>query len=84
MKNTNKELKVSDKDIEQGIRNGRFEESGTQIRDTSNGQIVKVIKRKEASTNYIPETLIQIHHSYTYCDGSHAPAWEPSHNYALK
>jgi len=59
-------LKVSDKSIEEGIAQGYFKEEGTLIRDVSNGQVVKVIKRKEESLNHIPSTFIQVHHNYIY------------------
>ncbi|SMY35188.1 hypothetical protein [Photobacterium andalusiense] len=59
-------LKVSDKSIEEGIAQGNFKEDGTLIRDVSNGQIVKVLKKKEESLNYIPSTFVQVHHNYIY------------------
>lgn len=59
-------LKISDKKIEEEIAKGNFKRDGTLIRDVSNGQIVKVLKNNEESTNNIPSTFIQIHHNYIY------------------
>ncbi|MBH0071310.1 hypothetical protein I6E78_04730 [Pseudoalteromonas sp. NZS127] len=61
-----KTKKLDDVGIEEGIKNGELVESGTQIRDASTGQIVKVIKKKDEGCNSIPATLIQVHHSYVY------------------
>lgn len=57
---------INDTDVERGIKEGKYIESGTQIRDVINGQIVKVLKDKNSSANSIPSTLIQVHHSYIY------------------
>ncbi|QYK02247.1 hypothetical protein [Shewanella psychrotolerans] len=59
-------LKISDNKIEEEIEKGNFKRDGTLIRDVSNGQIVKVLKNNEESTNNIPSTFIQIHHNYIY------------------
>ncbi|MEQ5274793.1 hypothetical protein [Proteus terrae] len=59
-------LKISDKKIEEEIAKGNFKRDGTLIRDISNGQIVKVLKNNNESTNNIPSTFIQIHHNYIY------------------
>ena len=59
-------LKVSDKSIKEGIEQGRFKEDGIQIRDVTNGQIVKVLKQGLESSNHIPSTFIQVHYNYIY------------------
>ena len=59
-------VKISDEEIKKGIKQGRFKESGTQIRDISNGQIVKVFKDHESGFNNIPSTFIQVHNNYVY------------------
>ncbi|MCP1618080.1 hypothetical protein FBY21_2698 [Pseudomonas sp. SLBN-26] len=58
--------KISDQQIEEGLKQGLFREDGVQIREISTGQIVKILKTKGESTNNIPSTLIQVHHSYVY------------------
>ncbi|ELF6907032.1 hypothetical protein RA806_003508 [Vibrio cholerae] len=65
--NENKKItKISDEEIRQGIEKGIFKEDGTQIRDTANGQIVKVLKQQDPGLNHIPSTFIQVHNSYVY------------------
>lgn len=66
MSSNKSHLKISDKKIEEEIAKGNFKRDGTLIRDISNGQIVKVLKNNEESTNNIPSTFIQIHHNYIY------------------
>lgn len=59
-------VKISDKKIEEELAKGNFKEDGILIRDSSNGQIVKILKKKEESINNIPSTFIQVNHSYIY------------------
>ena len=57
-------VKISDKNRKRTCK-GNFKEDGILIRDSSNGQIVKILKKKE-SINNIPSTFIQVNHSYIY------------------
>lgn len=66
MNDDKKAVRVSDKSIEEGISQGNFKEEGILIRDVSNGQIVKVLKLKEKSSNHIPSTFIQVNQNYIY------------------
>ena len=57
---------LSEVDIQKGINEGKFDDSSTLIRNNKNGQIVKVIKRKNSQENYIPSTIIQVNYQYIY------------------
>lgn len=56
----------SDSDINKGIEDGVFVNSGMLIRNTKNGQIVKIINKEELKEVHIPSTLVQINNNYIY------------------
>lgn len=56
----------SDSDINKGIEDGIFVNSGMLIRNTENGQIVKIINKEELNEVHIPFTLVQINNNYIY------------------
>lgn len=66
MSNPKKYSHLTDKDIEDGLKNGLYKTDGLLIRNQSNGETVKVLPHTTENTSTIPATFIQVNNTTIY------------------